>query len=412
MSACIWYISKYAAVPLSKTVGTRAFMLMREMARKGNHCLILTSDSNHLLKSPEFEGDHLTQTIDGVDVCWVRTLKYNGAKSIRRILSWFDFEWRLWRLPKDRFPRPDTVIVSSLSLLTIFNGLLLRRRYGCRLVFEIRDIWPLTLVETGGFSPRNPFVMFLAMVERLGYRRADAIVGTMPNLGQHVREVSGSTRPVHCIPMGVDAELIGTADPLPADYEAAHIPRSKFIICHAGTIGIDNALDTLLACARELKDRPDIHFMIMGEGSLKAQFQAECADLPNVSFPPSVPRSMVQSVLAHCDLLYFAVHVSKVWKYGQSLNKVVDYMLAGKPILASYTGFPSMIDESGGGSFVPAGDMEALRQEILRYAAMTAEQRAKIGASAREWLLENRRYEKLADDYLELAAGKSDGSSR
>lgn len=412
MSRCIWYISKYAAVPLSKTAGTRAFMLMREMARKGNHCLILTSDSNHLLKSPDFEGEYLTKTIDGVDVCWIRTLKYQGAKSVGRILSWFDFEWRLWRFPKEKFPRPDTVIVSSLSLLTIFNGLLLRRRYGCRLVFEIRDIWPLTLVETGGFSPRNPFVVALAIVERLGYRRADAIVGTMPNLGQHVEEVSGSTRPVYCIPMGVDAELIGTADPLPLDYEATHIPSGKFIVCHAGTIGIDNALETLFACARALKDRTDIHFMIVGEGGLKAQFQAACADLPNVSFPPSVPRSMVQSVLAHCDILYFAVHVSRVWKYGQSLNKVVDYMLAGKPIMASYTGFPSMIDESGGGTFVPAGDVDALKQEILRYAAMSAQERGKIGACARHWLLENRRYEKLADDYLELAVGEQNGGGR
>ena len=42
---------------------------------------------------------------------------------------------------------------------------------------------------------------------------------------------------------------------------------------------------------------------------------------------------MVQSVLSRCDLLYFSVHVSTVWKYGQSLNKVIDYMLAGKPVV-------------------------------------------------------------------------------
>ncbi|MGN6144587.1 MAG: glycosyltransferase family 4 protein [Mesorhizobium sp.] len=402
MSATIWYISKYAVVPMAQSVGTRAFMLMRELARKGHRCLILTSDSNHLVTSPEFEGSSETLTVDGVDVCWVRTMKYQGAKSIRRILSWFDFEWRLWRLPKDQFARPDAVIVSSLSLLTILNGLLLRRRYGCRLIFEVRDIWPLTIIETGGYSRYNPFVFALALVERLAYRKADVIVGTMPNLGQHVEEVLGYSRPVACVPMGVDEELVGKGDPLPPDYDA-YIPENKFIVCHAGTIGIDNALDPLFDCARALRDRPDIHFLIVGRGGLKAHYEVACSDLPNVSFPPAVPKGMVQSVLARCDLLYFSTHVSKVWKYGQSLNKVIDYMLAGKPIVASYSGFPSMIDESGGGSFVPAGDVNALKEEILRYAAMPQRERGEMGAAGRHWLLRNRRYADLADDYLKLA---------
>jgi glycosyltransferase involved in cell wall biosynthesis len=159
----------------------------------------------------------------------------------------------------------------------------------------------------------------------------------------------------------------------------------------------------LFDCARALRDRPDIHFLIVGRGGLKAHHEAACADLPNVSFPPAVPRTMVQPVLARCDLLYFSVHVSKVWKYGQSLNKVVDYMLAGKPIVASYTGFPSMVNESGGGSFVPAGDVDALKEEILRYAAMPEQERQKMGATGRDWLLRNRRYADLADDYLKLA---------
>ena len=161
-------------------------MLLREMASQGHHCVLFTSNSHHLIERPDFDGSCRTAPVDGVEVCRIRVLKYKGAKSVGRILSWFHFEWRLWRLPKLVFRKPDAVIVSSLSLLTIFNGLLLRRRYGCRLIFEVRDIWPLTLIEEGGFSPRNPLVVALGMVERLAYRRSDAIVGTMPNLKRHV----------------------------------------------------------------------------------------------------------------------------------------------------------------------------------------------------------------------------------
>lgn len=402
MSACLWYVSKYAGLPADR-VGDRSFMLLREMVGKGHHCVLFTANSHHLIERSDFEGSHRTEQVDGVEVCRIRTRKYTGAKSLGRILSWFDFEWRLWRLPKQDFCKPDAVIVSSLSLLTIFNGLVLRRRYGCRLIFEVRDIWPLTLIEEGGFSPRNPLVAALGMVERLAYRRSDAIVGTMPNLKEHVAEQVGSSPPVHCVPMGIDRARIDGGETLSPDYVAAHIPEGKFLVCHAGTIGITNALDTLFACARVMRDDPRVHFLIVGDGDLKAHYQAMCADLPNVSFAPAVPKAMVQDVLKRCDLLYFSVHVSRVWKYGQSLNKVIDYMLAGRPILASYSGYPSMIDEAGGGSYVPAGDIEALRMEILRYTEMSFEERAAIGAAARDWLLSNRTYEHLAQDYLRIA---------
>ena len=111
---------------------------------------------------------------------------------------------------------------------------------------------------------------------------------------------------------------------------------------------------------------------------------------------------MVQSVLSHCDLLYFSVHVSLVWQYGQSLNKVIDYMLAGKPIIASYTGYPSMINEAECGSFVPAGDIAALRNEILRYYAMSDTEREMLGKRGRTWILGNRTFEVLAKNYLAL----------
>jgi glycosyltransferase involved in cell wall biosynthesis len=319
-----------------------------------------------------------------------------------------DFEWRLWRLPKSRLPAPDVVIVSSLSLLTVLNGFLLRRHYKCRLVLEIRDIWPLTITEEGGFSRWNPLVLGLGFIEKVGYRYADAIVGTMPNLGEHVAGVLGWPKTTHCIPMAVDEAALGLGEALPAKYIENHIPEGKFIVAHAGTIGITNALDTMLDCAEAMKDDPRVHFLVVGEGDLRAHYQRKYAHLPNLSFGPRVPKQMVQAVLSHCDLLYFSVQVSTVWKYGQSLNKVIDYMLAGKPVVASYTGFPSMINEADCGTYVPAGDIDALRREVQRFAVMDAAQREAIGRRGREWILAHRRYETLARNYLAILFGPAE----
>lgn len=409
MKPCIWYVSKYVAPPAKASAGGRGYLIMREFARMGYRSVIITSDSNQLAEVPVLTSPYLFQEVDGIQLCWVRTMKYTVAKSLRRILSWLDFECRLWRLPKNELPTPDVVVVSSLSLLTILNGFLLRRRYQCRLVLEIRDIWPLTITEEGGFSRWNPLVLGLGFIERLGYRYADAVVGTMPNLGEHVAAVLGRPKTTHCIPMGVDEALLAPGDPLPVDYVETYIPRDKFIVAHAGTIGITNALDTMLDCAEAMKDDPGVHFLIVGEGDLRAHYQGKYGHLPNLTFAPRVPKQMVQAVLSRCDLLYFSVHVSTVWKYGQSLNKVIDYMLAGKPVVASYTGYPSMINEADCGTYVPAGDVAALRREVLRYAAMGASQREAIGQRGRAWILANRRYETLAKNYLAILFGERAG---
>jgi glycosyltransferase involved in cell wall biosynthesis len=375
---------------------------MKELAKLGHKVLIITSDSNQLAAPPHLDSDYLFQEIDGIQLCWVRTMKYSVAKSMRRVLSWLHFEWRLLWLPKTKLATPDVVIVSSLSLLTILNGFWWRAKYKSRLIFEVRDIWPLTITEEGGFKQFNPFVWGLAIVERLGYKYSDAIVGTMPNLGEHVRNVLGTIRPTKCIPMGVDESLFAAPSALPPGYEEANFPRGKFIVAHVGSIGITNALDTFLECAESMHGSSNIHFLVVGDGDLREVYRAKFSHLSNLTFAPRVPKNMVQSVLSKCDLLYFSVHVSKVWRYGQSLNKVIDYMMAGKPIVASYTGYPSMINEAKCGSYVPAGDVPALRQEVCRYVQMTAQERQMIGQRGKAWLLENRQYPKLAKDYLDI----------
>ncbi len=401
MGECVWYISKYFGLP-SSPVGARAFLLLREFAARGVRPVVFSASNSHLFTNRTFPGRALIEGVEGVQICWLRLREYAGARSLGRILSWLEFEWRLLRQPKGDFQRPTAIVVSSLSLLTIFNGLLLRRRYGCPLIFEVRDIWPLTLSEEGGFARSNPLVMLLQWIERLAYRASDAIVGTMPNLGQHVREVAGKTGPVHCVPMGVAAEQLQPQQELERDYIDAHIPSGKFIICHAGTIGRTNALELLLRVARQMQAETNIHFLLVGEGDLKARFQAESADLANVSFAPAVAKEQVQTVLALCDVTYFSTYPSKVWDYGLSLNKLIDYMMSGRPVVGSYSGYPSMLNESGCGTFIPAGDAEALRAEFLRLADMSKALREQMGQAGRKWIMKNRQYGKLAEQYMDI----------
>ncbi|QRV25185.1 glycosyltransferase family 4 protein [Marinomonas foliarum] len=402
MNKNIWYISKYVAPPYAAKVSARGFLILRALVKMGHNCTLITSDSNHLIDAPIFKGVTKHESVDGVSVHWLKTWKYKTARSFGRMLSWFDFEWQLFKMSKKNLPKPDAIIVSSLSLLTILNGLWLRKKYGCKLIFEVRDIWPMVLVESGGVSRRNPFVLLLSFVERLGYTKADKVVGTMPNLSEHIFQVTGERIHAGCIPQGIDEGLLVEPQPLPPEYVKDFFPKNKFIVCHAGSIGADNGLETFFDCARAMQDREGIHFLIVGDGYLKASFQKNNSDLKNLTFAPRVEKKQVQSVLKLVDVVYFSVNSSPLWAYGQSLNKVIDYMLSGKPILASYTGYPSMVNEADCGVFVPAEDIGALKHEVDKLAKLPKVEREAMGGRGREWLLSNRRFEHLATQYLEI----------
>ncbi len=397
----IWIISKYASAA-EYGFESRLFALAREFKRNGRNPVIIASDSNHLVSFPRFKSLFNREMLGGCETWWIRTLKYTKTVSPMRVLSWLDFELKLLLMPKKKLPAPDVIIVSSLSLLTILNGVWLRRRHRCKLIFEIRDIWPLTLVEEGGYSAANPLVKLLAWVERFGYRRADLVVGTMPNLSAHVTAVAGAGIRCECVPFGFDESTFEKEDPLPSDYFERHIPEDKFVIGYAGSIGLTNALETVVACAKQLADDDRFFFVFLGGGDRREYFIEETRQLGNVVFLPKVKRMQVQSVLRQCDLLYFSAYDSPVWKFGMSLNKLIDYLMAARPVLASYSGYQSMLNEADCGEFVPAGDVSALCAAICRYAEMPAGTLHARGQSGRRWLLKNRRWDVLARQYLEI----------
>lgn len=401
MNKNVWIISKYAS-PLKYGFASRHFYFAQEFNNLGYDTTVISSDSNHLVAFPKFKQRFTSEIIDSVKTIWLRTKKYKGANSIGRIISWIDFEFKLNLLNKKRLPRPDIIIVSSLSLLTILTGIRLKHKYKCKLIFEIRDIWPLTIIQLGGYSLKNPFVKLLQHIEKKGYKASDIIVGTMPNLAEHVTNVIGSNNKCFNIPQGLEVTLYENPQPLSDEFINQHIPKSKFIVGYAGSIGRSNALETIIECAIDLKDNANIHFAFLGGGDQLEEFKKKTSGLSNISFLPKVQKKQVQSIIKHFDVLYDSVKDISLYKYGLSRNKWIDYMYAAKPIIASYSGYPSMLNEADCGTFVPAENKDSLKHVILYYASMSQDARNEIGLKGKNWLLENRAFSKLAKEYTKL----------
>ncbi len=402
----IWCISKYAQSPnYGNGFGARLYYLARGFARAGHATTLITSDSNHFGEFPETGQTYNGEIREaGLKFIWIRTLKYSKTASIRRILTWLDFEWKLFRLPRAQLGVPDYAIVSSLSIFTIFYGLYLKRKYKCFLVFEVRDIWPLTMTEEAGFSKYHPFVILLGWMERLAYKRSDLIVGTMPRLDLHIEGVLGRPRPFFCSPIGFAKDAIQKPRPLSHDFIQEYFTSNKIIVGYAGSIGITNALDSFMDCISMMQDDNRVQFVIVGSGDLKESYQEKLNRCKNVSFAPRIPKDSIPDFLSRCDILYLSVHDSRVWDYGQSMNKVVDYMLSGKPIVASYSGYMSMINEADCGIIVPAYDPSAIKQSLETMAEMPRARRISMGKRGREFILKHREYDTLAREYLNRLA--------
>ncbi|NUN06638.1 MAG: glycosyltransferase WbuB, partial [Bdellovibrio sp.] len=137
MAKSLWYVSKYFAPQTTTSFGGRGHSLMKEMSKLGYNVTVISSDSNNLSEMPTFEGSSLEIDKFGYKLVILKTTKYSVAKSIKRILSWFHFEWNLFNYKTKHLPKPDVIIISSLSLLTIFYGLYIKLKYKSKLIFEV-----------------------------------------------------------------------------------------------------------------------------------------------------------------------------------------------------------------------------------------------------------------------------------
>ena len=333
---------------------TRHIYLSRELVKKGHAVTLYLSDSNHQLK--QLPKDY-NQEVDGIKVHWIKTIKYQKAYGISRILSWFDFEWKLRKeLKKQR--NVDVVIVSSLSLLSIFNGLYLQSRHKSKLVFEIRDIWPLVLRRISSITRFNPFYRLLAFAEKKGYRQADLIVGTMPNLATHVQATISEKKNVIWIPHLVNPTL---------HYVDSHSHQkelTKFnqkfekVICYAGSINRSSSIELLLQAAGD-KAMQKIGFVLLGDGPLLEEFKQKYK-ASNICFFGKIPQEEVVSFLKDCHILYDGYLKSDIYKFGNSRNKYVEYCLAAKPVLIGYDGYPLFFEEEQCGLVVQPESVQAI----------------------------------------------------
>jgi glycosyltransferase involved in cell wall biosynthesis len=380
----------------------RHYELGRELVRLGLTVVVISGGYSHLFtRQPSTTGTYTLEDVGGLTYCWVKVPAYRRAMSLGRVLNMLAFAARLYRLPVARLPVPDAIVVSSPSLFPILPAQRWARRWGTRLVFEVRDLWPLTLQELGGLSTRHPLVAFMRWFEERAYRVADAVVSVLPAAGPHLEAHGMAPSKLGVIPNGIgDDALAEPTGGLP-DSIAAAVADSPFTIGFVGTLGMANALEALIGAARLLADEA-VRFVIVGHGPDEQRLRTLAAGLAKVVFTGPVAKTDVPATLRAFDACYVGYHRSPLYRFGIAPNKVYDYLAAGRPVILAAEAANDVVHDAGAGITVPPDDPAALADAIRSLRAMTPTQRAQLGAHGRAWVEREHSYRVLARRYLDV----------
>ncbi|MET0856935.1 MAG: glycosyltransferase, partial [Telluria sp.] len=104
------------------------------------------------------------------------------------------------------------------------------------------------------------------------------------------------------------------------------------------------------------------------------------------------------------DLAYIGLQRQPLFRFGVAPNKLIDYMMAARPVLYAIESGNDLVTESGCGVAVRAEDAAAAAQGVRSMLAMDAEQRKTMGQRGKKFVLDNLTYPVLGERFLKACA--------
>lgn len=385
MSKSIVFLGHYSGG--SKDYDTRHFFFAKELVGLGYKSTIINAAYSHRLATPKkIEEPMVLHEDSGVGFISIKSPKYSG-NSLKRVINMFSFVKNLILQTKNIIKivgKIETIVMASPHPFGFFAAKYLAHKSGAKLIVDIKDIWPLSIIELAGVSRYHPFVVLGKITEILMYRYSDTIISPLQDIQKYFDDSNYRYKTVH-IPTGIDTSFYDDID------KNSIFPKDKFKVGYVGGINQANAIDFLLDVAVELeKDYEDIVFVVVGKGAVKKSLMEKYSKYKNILFYDSVLKKEAFSIMRECDVLYKALLPHNVFRYGIFPLKLCEYMYAKVPILHVFD-FPQsdLVRKSKGGFCSAYGDKKALRENIVKLYDMSEEKRGEIGQMAKSYVSEN-----------------------
>jgi colanic acid biosynthesis glycosyl transferase WcaI len=409
----ILYISQYyppeACAPAARVEG-----FAREWARSGAEVSVLTGFPNHPegVLHPQYRRrwrqGFVRETREAVRV--YRTWLYPSANRglWGRSVNFASFALSAAVSGPFLAPQNGVVIATSPQILVGVSGLVVSSLRFRPWVFEVRDLWPESLVGVGQTT-----------ADSLLYRGVGAIAGALYRLATHV-VVDGEWKRRHLVDLGVDERRIsvimnGVEEGFCVDPDAEEASkarrelrkelglRNEFVLLYAGTLGMAHGLETVLQAAERLRYHSDIIFLVMGAGAERDRIckLVQEMGLSNVRLQEKQPRERVPAFLAAADACLIPLRNRDVFKTAIP-SKLFETMAAGKPAILGVDGEAAeIVVNNRAGVAVQPEDPQALAEAIVGLKKEPSRCRI-LGRNGRQAVLQKYLRERQAAQYLNL----------
>lgn len=383
------------------------YYLAREWVKMGHDVTIIASSFAHTrIKQPEvIKGKIGEEYIDGIRYIWIPCPAYDAKNHLGRVKNITSFVFKTWFRPV-AMEEIDIVIVSSHHPFAIFPGQKMAKRWMAKLVFEVRDLWPLTLIELGGIKRSHPFIRAMQWAEDYAYRQADYVVSVLPHAKEYMMQHGMQKNKFLYIPNGAAVKNSQKQENLPAHHvQCIEEVKMKggFLLGFAGRLVEANCLDVLID-ALKLLNHPNVYIFLLGDGYRKEVLRIKCSEMGlenHVIFLDSVSKCQVADFLSRMDGCYLGFHKKPMYRFGISPTKLNDYLLAGKPVICAFDADSEAIEKSGAGIMCRSCTSEEIMKAIAALSSMTPKQRINMGEKGREWVKGHLDYRILARCFLE-----------
>jgi glycosyltransferase involved in cell wall biosynthesis len=402
----ILLINHYAGTP-ALGMEYRPYYLAREWVRQGHRVQVLAANYSHVRTVQPPAGE---QVLDGIHYRWLPTPAYqgNGVGRLCNITRFLRQVRALGDTLVNDF-KPHAVIASSTYPLDVRVARRIARRAGAKLVYEVHDLWPLSMIELSGMSKWHPFALLCQWAEDAAYRDADVVVSMLPKVHAHMAGRGLDLKKLHIVPNGISPEDWATAPPLSPNLrddvqQALQQARSvgDTVVGYAGSMGLPNALDTLLDAAKLMPDAP-VCFVLVGDGHERARLRRRIQQegLHRVQWFPAIPKAQVPTFLAGVDIATLSWQRVPIYRFGIAPNKLMDYMMAARPVLHAVEAGNDPVAEAGCGITVAPESASAIVDGLRQLLALTSAERAQMGERGRAFVLAHHTYPVLAQCFID-----------
>lgn len=222
---------------------------------------------------------------------------------------------------------------------------------GIKVVAMLQDVWPDNAVQSHLISEGSFLYKYFEMWQKSVYKNADKLICISDDMKDFI------------VSKGVDADKIEVIYNWGYSDDVVDIPweenefvkkynlsRDKFYAVYAGNIGKMQNVEIVVNAAKELQDREDIHFLIVGDGAKRDVIEKMASGLNNVTMLPMQPSELATHIYSAAGVNIIPLVAGGTKTAMPSKTGVV--LSCGKPVIFTFgseSRFASMVRDSGAG---------------------------------------------------------------